>query len=310
MITDDLSESQSQKRKRTNTNPEELGTPPSQRLCNVGLPPNQLGISLNSPTNSQDTHLSQIQLGANVSTTLLRNKVVASTPRTTSHSPAPSHGSNTAGRPPPTGIRDLDVTGFLGDNPLIGIDPKAINTWKNIQGNKALVYPHDAAYSDDDKVKIGAQMAQAISHHLNSSGLIVTAPKIADAFRTRKAENRRPWCYLISQLSEEDLDIILKEGFIANQHAVLHVIPFTPNPSHYIGRIINITVDATHHRAMVKLIQNSLTEDSTTMKFITDFISVHHDFLPPGVFRSGNTVNWVTLGAMGHLPSGYIVSSL
>jgi hypothetical protein len=293
MITDDFPDNQSQKRKRTNTNPDELDSPASQRSF-TGLPPNQLGISLNSPTIPQEPRLPHIQLGANISTTALRNNPTASSsPRYSSHSPLLYQDPNTPGRLPSPNIKDLDVTGFLGDNTLIGIDPKSISTWRNIQGFKALVYPHDAAFSDNDKVKIGAQMSQAVTFFLNVNGPVVTAPKAADSFLNRKAENRRPWCYLISQLSEEDLDTITNEGFIANQHAVLHVIPFSPNPSHYIGRIKNLTLEPTHHKSVTKLIQDSIREDASTMKFITDFISTHHDFLPQAVFRSGTAVKWV-----------------
>jgi hypothetical protein len=140
-------------------------------------------------------------------------------------------------------------------------------------------------------------MERAIVLHLNGSSPTVTAPKIAENFDNGKAETPRPWCYLISQLTDKDLGIILKDGFIANQHAALHVIPFNPDPSHYIGRIKNLTIDANLHKSVVELIQKSISEDSTAMHFISDFLMSYHDLIPHPVFKSGNATNW-TIGSI------------
>jgi hypothetical protein len=98
---------------------------------------------------------------------------------------------------------------------------------------------------------------------------------------------------LISQLTDKDLDTILKDGFIANQHAALHVIPFNPDPSHYIGRIKNLTIDANLYQSVIELIQKSISEDSIIMHFISDFIMSYHDLIPQPVFKSGNATNWI-----------------
>jgi hypothetical protein len=132
-------------------------------------------------------------------------------------------------------------------------------------------------------------MELAISLFLGGEGLVVTAPTLAPLFNSKKPENRRPWCYLVSQLSEEGLNRILIQKFISNQHASLHVMPFSPPPSHYIGRIKNLTLDANLHQSVVKLIQKSINEDSTTI----NFIAVHHDLIPTPVIKHGSAVNWI-----------------
>jgi hypothetical protein len=44
---------------------------------------------------------------------------------------------------------------------------------------------------------------------------------------------------------------------------------------------------------MVKLIRTSINEDSTTINFIADFITVHHDSIPTEVFKQGCAVDWI-----------------
>ena len=294
MALEDSPDHNIQKRKRADTNPDDVGTPPSTRSFQSSLPQNppsnQLGI-YNSP--SPGPALSQIHLGANVSTAALTDDAISSTPR----SARPPHPANKRGpytsRLPTPNVKDLDVTGFIGDNPMIGIEPQYINTWKDIQGNKALIYPHDASYSDENKVKIGADMARAIALHLNAPAPFVTAPGAIVNFDKRKSGGFRPWTYLVSGLSEEGLDTILNDAFIENQHAVLHVIPFPPGPSHYIGRIKNLTYDTDCYHTVTKLIFNSILEDASTMKYITDFVTAHHDLIPNEIRKRNIAVDWV-----------------
>ena len=306
MVTDDPPNQHKNKRKRSDAGPEELSTPVSARSFTSPLlqnpPPNQLGISYsglantppsNSPAYSRTT-LPHLPLGTNISTALLQNDMMTSTPKNLPQSrqvpPTNGKGKSVPTHPSPAQVKDVDVTGFIDDSPLIGLDPRVSDNWKSIPGRKAFAYPHDAAYSEDDKTLIGERMEQAIAHHLNGQSPVVTAPRIAPNY---EAKSRRPWCYLVSRLSEESLNIILKEGFIANQHAVLHIIPFTPDPSHYIGRIKNLTLDTNLHQSVVKLIQSSISEDTTTMNYICDFVVAHHDLIPKEVTIHRNTVDWL-----------------
>ena len=288
MITDELTEPRATKRKRADTSPDDSDAPASNRSYSVDPlqtpPPNQLGQS----GVSLSAHVPHPPSTTTPAIALQNN---SSAPR----SPFPEIGFHrrVGTRLTKPNIKNVDVTGFLGESPLIGLDPRSVNTWKTIQGFKALVYPHDAAFEEDDKVKIGANMERAVALYLNGASLVVTAPEALSSFVNRKPDNCRPWCYLISQLTEESHDTIIKVGFIANQHAVLHVIPFTPKPSHYIGRIKNLTLDATLHHKVVKLIQKTLSDDTATMDYITTFIANHHDLIPKDVFKSRSAVNWV-----------------
>ena len=294
MSLDESPDHSAQKRKRADTNPDNVDTPPSNRSFYAALPQNppsnQLGIY--NPPPSPGPTLSQIHLGTNVSTAALTNDATTSTPRSSRH-PQPPNRRNTQARLPSPSIKDIEVTGFIGENPMIGIEPKYINTWKNIQGRKAFIYPHDASYSDGNKVRIGADMARAIALHLGTPAPFVTAPRATPNFDARKSGGFRPWTYLVSGLSEEGLDTILRDKFIENQHAVLHIIPFLPGPSHYIGRIKNLTYDTDDHHTVTQLIHSSILEDASIMKYITDFVTAHHDLIPSKVRKRNTAIDWI-----------------
>ena len=102
--------------------------------------------------------------------------------------------------------------------------------WKSFPGPKALAYPHDASYSKDDKEFIAEQMEKAIAEFLSTQRPMVTAPKAARSTEAKRTPNRCPWCYLVSSLSEENIDLICAEGFVSNTHATLHVLRFDPPP--------------------------------------------------------------------------------
>ena len=129
-------------------------------------------------------------------------------------------------------MEDKAITGFLGTNPLIGMDPIiAYPRVHNIEGNKALVYPIDASFSEDTKCQIAEKLELVIAHHLGCLEVTFTTPTAILGFESRNNDNRRPWCYLLCDISGENLQTLLADGFIANQHASLHIIPFDPPPA-------------------------------------------------------------------------------
>ena len=319
MDTDDLAayppDPHANKRKRADTNPDDQGTPPpAMRTPHLQTafptpPTNQLGLSTdspdrhsqsasNSPANENNDQLSRLSIGPSLSTAALRNDTVPS-PRYRNRPNQSPYLRTQPERPYPptpplnTHIADVEVTGFLGENPLIGINPPSAASWKTIGDLKALVYPHDASFSEEEKGVIAEQMVLAVAHHLNCHRPIVTAPKPAKDFENRKAGNRRPWVYMISGLAEENLDIILRDKFISNQHATLHVLPFDPPPSHYIGRIKNLTHDASKQDSVIRLIQRSIEEDPTVRGFMDEFIAEHNDNMPRSVMRKNHPTEWV-----------------
>ena len=299
MVTDDPSDYNGHKRKRADTNPDELA-PASNRSHNSPLPQsipqNQLGITLGdfSPTIADsDYPLTRLQLEPNMSTPSPQRSADASTPRTPDQRTNPPTREDNTNLTTIQEVKDIKVTGFLGDNPLIGIETKSIISWKKIPGFKALVYPHDSSFEETTKVKTGKQLELAIASHLKKTGHVVTAPKPAEGVEDRRPINRRPWVFLISQLTEKDLDKILNDEFITNEHASLHIIPFSPDPSHYIGRIKNLTIDPNLHQTVVKLIQRTISEDSVTTDFIVNFVTTYHDTIPPLILKSGTAINWI-----------------
>ncbi|KAF9784731.1 hypothetical protein BJ322DRAFT_1109445 [Thelephora terrestris] len=234
METDDLTTStpdqHATKRKRADTNPDDQGTPsPAMRSTNSqtnqSLPPNQLGLSTgsqnkapqsstNSPAAESNAQLSRLSLGSTLSTSALRNDTVPSPNRQSqsNHSPYPSSQPRSHQTPTiNTKVVDLEITGFLGENPLIGIHPPSAAGWNSIGDLKALIYPHDASFTEDEKGVTAEQMVLAIALHLNCHRPVVTAPKQAKEFEKRKGGNRRPWVYMITGLSEENLDTIIND---------------------------------------------------------------------------------------------------
>ncbi|KAF9782883.1 hypothetical protein BJ322DRAFT_1022413 [Thelephora terrestris] len=314
METDDLtiptSDQHAHKRKRADTNPEDQGTPsPAMRSTksqsNHPLPPNQLGLSTSSRTQTppsttsspaaENTQLSRLSLGSNLSTAALRNDTVPS-PGRQSQSNQPQYPPS---QPPRsrvtinTRVVNLEITGFLGENPLIGINPPSAAGWKSIGDLKALIYPHDASFVEEEKGVVTESMILVVALHLNCHRPIVTTPKQAKEFKKRKPANRRPWVFMITGLSEENLNTILANRFISNQHATLHVLPFDPPPSHYIGRIKNLTHDTDRQDSVICLIQNSIDTDSTVKSFIEEFIRTHNDNLPRSVLRKSYPLDWI-----------------
>lgn len=214
-------------------------------------------------------------------------------PMVTPRNRTPSHTPQT--RPPPTpeyNIPDSEITGFLGDNPLTGMVAEMKEDWKSFPGPKALAYPHDASYSEDDKGHIAEQMEKAIAEFLSTQRPMVTAPKAARSTEAKRSSNRRPWCYLISNLSEESIDLICAESFISNTHATLHVLRFDPPPSHYVGRIRNLTHDASQRQAVESLIKETILTKPDIKCFILDFTASHHDLIPHEVLDHGNILTW------------------
>ena len=208
MATDDPTDYNAHKRKRADTNPDELA-PASNRSFNMPLPQlpqNQLGITLGdfspSPTSrpniNLDHPLSIPQLDYNAPISPLQYGSATSTPRSSNLNQLtnqPHHGEATP-QPPLHDVKDIKVTGFLGDNPLIGIKTKSIISWKKIPGHKALIYPHDSSFDEPTKVRTGKQLELAIASHLKKTGHVVTAPKPAEGVEGRKPINRRPWVFL------------------------------------------------------------------------------------------------------------------
>lgn len=193
---------------------------------------------------------------------------------------------------PEYNIPDVEITGFLGDNPLAGMGTEMKEDWKSLPGPKALAYPHDASYAEDEKGLVAELMEKAIADFLTTQRPIVTPPKAARSTETRKTPNRRPWCYLISNLSEENIDLICAEGFISNIHATLHVLRFDPLPSHYVGRIRNLLHEPNQKQSVETLIRDTILSKPDVRSFILDFTASHHDLIPHEVLNHGDALTW------------------
>ena len=224
-------------------------------------------------------------------------------PGVTTNSPAsmaspliPDGSSPMSPRPQTPGfhILDANVTGFLGENPLTGMDTDMKEEWTNLPGPKALVYEHDASYSPDEKGVSTEQIEMALADFLSTPRPKVTAPLAAKTQEIKKStHNRRPWCFLVTGLSEESVDMICEETFISNKHATIHILRFNPKPSHYIGRIRNLTYEPSKNHTIETLIKNTIRSDPNVKEFITTFTTRHNDLLPPAVVRNDEALEWI-----------------
>lgn len=291
------------KRKRTNTNPDDSGRKPPTR---------QFTPLLSSPLNGQhDNPTTTLSLlpgtgpasntpSSTVSTpppqsTLDLTPIYTSTPRTSTRTQPVAMP-----RPNPSPFRadfiipNMNVTGFIGDTPLLGLDPVAIQNWIDTPEPKALLYPHDAAFSEEKKGEIAQNMEEVIAKLLDCiTPFTVTAPTICKSRENRKADNRRPWVYLLSGLSRTHTDRLIDMGFAPDPLESFHIIPFNPLPSHYVGRIRNIALDANHQQTVTDLIQRTIRDNAVIMSYISDFVSTHNDLIPDLVVESRNATEWI-----------------
>ena len=155
----------------------------------------------------------------------------------------------------------------------------------------ALVYPIDASFSEDTKCQIAEKLELAIAHHLGC--LEVTTPTAIPGFESRNNDNRRPWCYLLCDISGKNLQTLLADGFIANQHASLHIIPFDPPPSHYIRRICNFTFLPRLRSSVNKVIRDTLSENLTIKTLLDTILVTHNDLVPRTVLQQGYAREWI-----------------
>jgi len=191
-------------------------------------------------------------------------------------------------------IADANVTGFLGDNPLTGMDTDMKEEWTNLPGPKALIYEHDASYSPDEKGETAEKIEMALVDFLSTPRPKVTAPLAAKTQEAKKStHNRRPWCFLVTGLSEESVDMICEEAFISNKHATIHILRFNPKPAHFIGRIRNLTYEPSRSHTIESLIKDTIRADPNVKEFITTFAARHNDLLPPTVTRNDEALEWI-----------------
>jgi len=177
--------------------------------------------------------------------------------------------------------------------------------WKFLPGPKALAYPHDTSYSEDEKGHVVEQMEKAIADFLTTQCPIVTPPKATRSMETRKTPNHRSWCYLVSNLSEESTDLICVEGFISNVHTTLHILHFDPLPSHYVERIRNLLHEANQKQSIKTLIRETILTKPNIRGFILDFTASHHDLIPHEVLTHGNILTWTVNSVRAyHIQSG------
>ena len=193
---------------------------------------------------------------------------------------------------PPPMIPDADVTGFAGDNPLLGLHQTVKTSWIGLEEPKALAYPHAASYSEVNKGTTANSIMNAISEHLNGRRPKVTAPTINNTL-TGEGDNRRPWCYLVTGLPKRDLASLIKLGFLSNANASVHIIPFDPPPSGYVARITDLTFTATSRPTVENLIKQTISAHETVRNFMKEFIAENNDLIPQPVRESDRALEWI-----------------
>jgi len=197
---------------------------------------------------------------------------------------------------PENGTPDVNVSGFIGDNPLTGMDIEMKTEWNLMQAPKALAYPHDASYSHELKTQVAAQIEDTIAEFLTTERPVVTAPAGPKPTATAKSvvnTNRRPWCYLVSRISDTAIDRICAEKFISNKYGTIHVLPFDPPPSNYIGRIRHLTYEASRQKDVEDIVKDCIRQDPRVRDFMSEFITTHNDRIPPTVPNRSLILDWL-----------------
>jgi len=220
-------------------------------------------------------------------------------PPTSAAQPSPPHPSQGQNHPrartsthtlPP--IPDANITGFAGENPLTGLlDPVKIS-WIALKNPKLLAYPHGYSHSESEKLATANSIQNAISERLPGHRPKVTSPTAAPN-QSGGGGSQRPWCYLITGLSEEDMGALTALEFISNANASIHILPFTPPPSDYVARIMDLTFAAGDREAVIDLIKKSIRSHESARSFMEDFITNDNDRIPPDILESGGALEWI-----------------
>lgn len=193
---------------------------------------------------------------------------------------------------------DVDITGLSGENPLIDLLVELKDGWKGIDQPKLLAVPYRATYSDEHKFQTADQIKTAISHALGGATPEVLAPERSPSALGAASTYRPPWCYLITDLQEDDVDLLVSNKFISNQFFGVQLLPFSPPPSGYIASIRGLTWKKNSDAPAVEnLIRKTIEDNILHRMFISDFVADKNDRIPREVVGQGLAAAW-TVGTI------------
>ena len=197
---------------------------------------------------------------------------------------------------------DVDVTGLSGETLLSDLNSEMREGWKGIESPKAIAIPYRATYSEQYKLQTAEKIATAISQTLGGALPTVLAPVQAPNTTSGLTTYRPPWCYLVINLPEDDIDQLISSSFISNQYLGVQILPFRPRPSNYVTSIRGLnwkkTTDAT---AVEKLIRETIESNTATRRFIHSFIADKNNRIPKDIVKQGLGYDWVVRSVWAYL---------
>ena len=180
----------------------------------------------------------------------------------------------------------MDVTGLSGETLLCDLNSEMREGWKGIESPKAITIPYHATYSKQYKLQTAEKIATAISQTLGGALPTVLAPVQAPNTTSGLTTYHPPWCYLVINLPEDDINQLISSSFISNQYLGVQILPFRPRPSNYVTSIQGLnwkkTIDA---NAVKKLIRETIESNKATRRFIHSFIADKNNCIPKDIVK-------------------------
>jgi hypothetical protein len=106
----------------------------------------------------------------------------------------------------------------------------------------------------------------------------------------------------VTDLSEDNRDLLVSMGFVSNMHFGIQILPFSPPPSNYVSSIRGLTWRKKTDASVVEdLIRSTLESNTTTKRFITNFVNTKNDCIPEDTIRRGLGVEWIVASVHAYL---------
>jgi len=188
---------------------------------------------------------------------------------------------------------DREVTGLLTDDLLLDLHSEMRESWLLLDKPKAIAIPYRATYSDEHKFRTAKKITAAIGHALGGISPSVFAPEPSSHTLSTSKTYKPPWCYLVTDIPQDDIDHLVSTTFISNQHISVQIFSFSPPHSGYVSSIRGLKWTKSSDQGKVEaLIRESLESNAKTKSFIDDFITERHDRIPPDAVRHGTAFDW------------------
>ena len=192
--------------------------------------------------------------------------------------------------------------GIWTSNPLDGLNSEMKLGWQTLEKPKALAIPFRATYSDEHKLRTAGKIREAITHALGGATPSVLAPEQAPNLPSTERTYRSPWCYLVTNLSIDDIDQLIAMPFISNPFLGLQILPFDPPHTNYIASLRGLSWNRNNDSGKVAdLIRHTLESNVSAKRFIEEFLVDKNDCIPRDITLQGMGLIWILNSVRAYL---------